>query len=74
MILNRSLLGENIRVERMLARLTQKELACKINIAPSRLCNWEKGTRTPSIEHLMAISSVLGISISKFLLDVYTKT
>ena len=72
MNLNRRLLGENIRVERMLLGLTQKELAEKLNNAPSRLCNWERGTRTPSIEYLLKISHVLGISISKLVSGIYS--
>lgn len=72
MTFNNKQLGKNIRNQRMIAGLTQKQLADKVNITPTRLCNWEKGTRTPSIKCLLAISRALEICISTLLIGVDT--
>lgn len=71
MAINIRLLSENIKVERMLQGLTQQDLAKRLNINPSRLCNWEKGYRTPSIENLLLISVALKISIADLVRGVY---
>lgn len=49
-------LGERIKEQRELKKLSQKELADKINVSASIVSNYENGERTPSLEILMALA------------------
>lgn len=49
-------LGERIKEQRELRRLSQKELADKINVSASIVSNYENGERSPSLESLMALA------------------
>ncbi len=57
----------NIARYRELAGMTQKELAQKLNITPSRVSNWEQGANCPTIDILFEVCEVLGVSIN----DIY---
>ena len=49
----------NIRYYRKQARLTQLELADKLNVARSAVTHWEKGTFQPNKEHIRKMARVL---------------
>lgn len=57
----------NIARYRELAGMTQKELAQKLNITPSRVSNWEQGANCPTIDISLEVCEVLGVSIN----DIY---
>lgn len=57
----------NIAKYRELAGMTQKELAKKLDITPSRVSNWEQGANCPTIDILFEVCEVLGVSIN----DIY---
>lgn len=60
---------ENIRVNLKKYRkeegLTQKQLANKLNVAPTTLSSWEQGLSSPNIDMLVLICSTLNIGINK---------
>lgn len=58
---------KNIVKYREQANLTQKELAKRLNVTPSRVSNWEQGANSPTIEILFEVCNVLGVSIN----DIY---
>ena len=49
----------NIRHYRKQARLTQLELADKLNVDRSAVTHWEKGTFQPNKEHIRKMARVL---------------
>lgn len=54
-------LGERIVAMRKEKGITQKELAERLNISPTRLNYWEKDKRFPPIPMINAISEILGV-------------
>lgn len=61
-------IGESIRKQRKLARLTQKELADKCGCATGTIQQYELGKRQPSLEKLCIIANALNIT-PKILLE-----
>lgn len=51
-------LGEKLQSQRMLHKLSQKEVASVLGVSPAVISNYEKGERTPSVEILMALASL----------------
>lgn len=62
-------IGERIRAARKKAGLTQNELAEKLGISPTGVGQWETGRRTPKIESIKKIASVLEIPFETLILD-----
>lgn len=60
-------LGRRIRALRRLKRLTQQELASRIQISVSMLSNIERGQRKPETQLLINIASTLGVPDSELL-------
>lgn len=60
-------LGRKITSVRKLRRLTQRELADKLNIHPSMVTRWEKGQMYPKDSTLEAIAGALGLSTEELL-------
>ncbi len=57
------LLGSRIRQERININITQEALAEKANISPSFMGQIERGDRKLSLETLVSIAKVLGVSL-----------
>lgn len=56
--------GDNIRRYRKAARLTQEELADKLNVARSTIAQWERGWTKPNLGRVRDLAVVLGTSMS----------
>ena len=56
---------ENLRIidERKKLGLSQAELASKLKISQKSISKYERGTRRPSYETLLAMSSIFGVSV-----------
>jgi len=52
---------------RKAAGLTQSELARRIGVSRSQLCDWEAGRRHPKIENLEKIADALGVEMISML-------
>ncbi|ADQ04022.1 helix-turn-helix domain protein [Caldicellulosiruptor owensensis OL] len=61
--------GLKIRILREEKRISQKELAKRLEISPQALANYEKGKRMPGINILVRLSEELDVSID-FLLGL----
>lgn len=57
------MLSKQLRKLRREKDLTQKELALKLHVSDAAVAMWESGKRTPDIETLKKIASILGTSI-----------
>ena len=55
-------LGERLKSQRELKKLSQKQVAEIINVSASIVSNYENGERTPSLEILVALARTLNCS------------
>lgn len=61
--MNATAFGNKIAKLRRKARMTQKELAVKLNVSDKAVSKWENGGGYPEITMLPALSEILGVSI-----------
>ena len=59
----REILSKNIVALRKSKKLTQSELAEKINYSDKTVSKWEKGDAVPDVETLISISQFFEVSI-----------
>lgn len=58
-------LSNTIHVERAKMRITQEELAKKVNVTRQTIHSIEKGKKIPSIQLAMEISNVFNVSVEE---------
>jgi putative transcriptional regulator len=58
-------LSNTIHVERAKARITQEELAQKVNVTRQTIHSIERGKKIPSIQLAMEISNVFNVSVEE---------
>ena len=56
------LVGKRIRQARELAGLTQEQLAEKIGVSRTAVVRWEAGETDPTLDHLIAMTTILKVS------------
>lgn len=61
------LLGKRVRDLRKSRGMTQQELGDLINVTKVSICCYENGTRMPTIDTLLELGKVFGVSIDYFL-------
>lgn len=61
------MLGDNIKKYRKAGNLSQEELAEKINVTRQSISLWETGKTQPSIDILVKLASVLGVTTDELL-------
>ena len=59
--------SERIKEFRTDEGLTQIELAAKLNVTNSSVCDWERGRVEPSLEMLVAIAKFFEVSVDYLL-------
>lgn len=67
--LDPKVIGERMKEKRQQLKLSQKELAEKIEVTPSAINQYEKGDKVPSSEKIISLAKTLGVS-SDYLLGV----
>jgi transcriptional regulator with XRE-family HTH domain len=60
-------LPENIKKLRGKLGLHQSQLASKVGVAQSSVCDWESGKTSPRLERLERLAEVLGVSLQRLL-------
>ena len=60
-------ISKNIAKYREAAGISQKDLAKKLGVVPSRISNWETGANCPTIDILFEVCEILNVSIN----DIY---
>lgn len=58
-------IGEKIAELRKENKMTQRELAERLNVSDKVISKWETGKSLPDVETMMRLSKVLGVSISE---------
>lgn len=61
-------INENIKKYRLRSRLSQKELAEKLNVSPKTVSKWETGAGSPDISQVVPLAQTFGISTDELLL------
>jgi len=59
-------LGDNIKKQRAINGLSQKDLATKLNTTQQRVSEWECGKVEPSLYNIVKILEVFNISFEEF--------
>lgn len=59
--------GSRIKKARLKKNLSQGQLGALINVSDATICNYEKGSRKPSIEKLISLSNALNVSVDYLL-------
>ena len=57
------IVGENLKLARKGAGLTQKQVAEKLGVVESCYANWEQGRTEPNVENLRKLSEIFDISL-----------
>ena len=65
-------LGDNIQKLRKALKLSQEQLAEKIDVTRQTISNWELGETSPNPEQLKLLSKALGVSIDELLGNDFT--
>ena len=61
--------SKNLKYFRLKKGLSKRELAGKVNISPMSVTHYENGDRTPDMNTMKALSAVLGVRVSDFLVS-----
>lgn len=61
------LIGENIKYYRKAKRISQEELAVKLNVVRQTVSKWENGLSVPDADVLVRMTDLLGVSVSQLL-------
>lgn len=61
------LIGENIKYYRKAKRISQEELAVKLNVVRQTVSKWENGLSVPDADVLVRMADLLGVSVSQLL-------
>ncbi len=61
------MISDILKLLRMRKGLTQTELAKKLNITRSSVNAWELGISVPSIQYLLELSNLFGVSVDYLL-------
>ncbi len=67
MKLNYKVIGKRIRVCRVNKCITQEQLAFQIKTSAAYISNIERGIKKPSLQKLVQIAEVLGVTVNDFL-------
>lgn len=62
-------IGANIKDRRLALGMTQKELAEKVNVDQSMICQIERGTKSPSLPLGKEIADALNCDLDSLLID-----
>ena len=57
--------GKQIRQIRKDAKLTQEQMAAKLNASRQAVSNWENNKNLPDLEMIITISRVFGLSLDQ---------
>ena len=60
-------IGKYLSELRKYYKITQDELAGRLNVTRQAVSKWERGTTLPDIEVLMSLSELYGVSINEIL-------
>lgn len=61
------MISKRMAAIRKRAKISQAELARRLNRSRSSVCEWESGSREPSISMLRVIAKALGADVTDFL-------
>ena len=63
-------ISASIEAKRLECGLTQKELADKVGVDQSMICQIERGTKSPTLALSVEIAAALGCDVCEFTKDI----
>ncbi|MBC8533198.1 helix-turn-helix domain-containing protein [Yeguia hominis] len=63
-------ISASIKAKRLECGLTQKELADKVGVDQSMICQIERGTKSPTLALSVEIAAALGCDVCEFTKDI----
>lgn len=60
---NPNVLAQRLKISRVSQKLTQRQLAEKVNITAATISAYEKGAKNPTLQNVMQLSEALNVSI-----------
>lgn len=63
-------ISASIKAKRLECGLTQKELADKVGVDQSMICQIERGTKSPTLALSVEIADALGCDVCEFTKDI----
>lgn len=63
-------ISASIKAKRLECGLTQKELADKVGVDQSMICQIERGTKNPTLALSVEIAAALGCDVCEFTKDI----
>ena len=64
------IISVSIKAKRLECGLTQKELADKVGVDQSMICQIERGTKSPTLALSVEIAAALGCDVCEFTKDI----
>ena len=61
--------NNNLKILRLAKKISQKELAEKMNTTIKTISHWETGYTEPSLQQLVMLSNIFDISIDDLILN-----
>lgn len=58
-------LGETLKRLRQKSRLRQEDVATMVGVERSTVANWERGVKQPSLDTLLRLSEIFGVSLDE---------
>ena len=65
--------NENLKYLRKEAKLTQEQLAEKLNVSRQAVTKWESGQSLPDIQNLKEMADMFGVTMDALVGDIGTK-
>ena len=61
------MLGQNLKAIRIKHKYKQEEIATKLGVTKQTISNWEKGKRTPDINHLIKLANIYQVTLDSLI-------
>ena len=61
------MLGQNLKDMRIRNKYNQEDIAEQLGVTKQTISNWEKGKRTPDINHLIKLANIYQVTLDSLI-------
>ena len=61
------MLGQNLKDIRIKNKYNQEDIATQLGVTKQTISNWEKGKRTPDINHLIKLANIYQVTLDSLI-------